>query len=112
MKVPFELFEICVGTDIETADEAIVPLTLVKEDISEVKLITLSIPQLLNTLNVKDYKLEEMYNEMIYINYKVAEKNNFVISPETYYKNIITNTYVRLSQTELQKIILSNQMNL
>jgi hypothetical protein len=65
-----------------------------------------------NTLNVKDYKLEEMYNEMIYINYKVAEKNNFVISPETYYKNIITNTKVPIKLKELIKKYTNNEITI
>ena len=67
---------------------------------------------LVNKLNAKEYKLEEMYNEMIYMNYKIAEKNNFFISPESYYKNIITNTKIPKKIKELIKKYTNNEITI
>jgi hypothetical protein len=48
------------------------------------------IRSLVKKLNVKNYNLEEMYHKMLYLNYKTAEKYQFTISVETFYKKIIT----------------------
>jgi len=65
-----------------------------------------------NKLNVKDYKLDDMYNQIIHMNYKVAEKYNFDISPETYYKHIITNTKLPMKLKELIRKYTNNEITI
>jgi hypothetical protein len=59
------------------------------------------IRSLVNNLHPKKYKLEEMYHKMLYVNYKCAEKYSFHISPEVFYKSIITNTKIPKKIKEL-----------
>jgi hypothetical protein len=48
------------------------------------------IRSLVKKLNPSKYNLEEMYHKMLYDNYEFAKKYNFNITPEIFYKKIIT----------------------
>lgn len=52
------------------------------------------IRSLVKKLHTNKYNLDDMYQKMQYLNYKVAEKYHFNISVDTFYKKIITNTKI------------------
>lgn len=65
-----------------------------------------------NTLQPEKYDLEKMYNEIIYINYKYAKKYKFHVTPEIFYKKIITDTKVPTKLRQLIKKYTNNEITI
>ena len=63
-------------------------------------------------LNYKQYNLDKMYDEITYINYKYAKKYNFHITPEIFYKKIITDTKVPTMLRKLIKKYTNNEITI
>jgi hypothetical protein len=55
-----------------------------------------------STLNPKEYQLNELMSDIMYMNYKYAEKYNFHVTVDIFYKHIITNTKL---QKKLKQLI-------
>jgi len=65
-----------------------------------------------NKLNKRDYKLDEMYNEIMYLNYKYAKKYKFKVTPEIFYKKIITDTTLPRKLNRLMKKHTNNEVTI
>jgi hypothetical protein len=63
-------------------------------------------------LNKKEYKLNELNDEIMYLNYKYAKKYNFHVTPEIYYKNIITDTTLPRKLNKLIKKYTDNEITI
>jgi len=70
------------------------------------------IRSLVKKLNVDKYNLDEMYHNMLYANFAYAEKYNFNITPEIYYKKIITDTRFYKKIKHLIKKYTQNELTI
>jgi hypothetical protein len=65
-----------------------------------------------NNLQSEKYDLEKMHDEILYLNYKYAKKYKFHITPETFYKKIITDTKVPTKLRQLIKKYTNNEITI
>jgi len=70
------------------------------------------IRSMVRKLHPDKYNLEEMYHKMLYLNYKCAEKYNFNVTSEIFYKNIITSTKIPIKIKELINKYTNNEITL
>ncbi len=63
-------------------------------------------------LSPDNYKLEDMINEMMYHNYKLAEKFNFTMTPELFYKKVVTNNKFPKKVKEIIEKYTNNELTI
>jgi len=63
-------------------------------------------------LNPENYQLNELMNSIMYMNYKYAEKYNFNVTVDIFYKKIITNTKLQEKLKQLIQKYTNNEITI